>query len=422
MQRRLKAPDSDSGACDGAGDEGRVRARVGVNAALRPLVIHVVFRFDTGGLENGVVNLINHMPTTAYRHMVLALTEVTSFSQRVRRRDVQFMALNKAPGHALGLYPRLYRLFRQLRPAVVHTRNLAALEVAVPAWLARVPVRVHGEHGRDIEDIDGNLPRYQRLRRAYRPFVSQYVALSRDLQGYLQHKVHVPPQHISQIYNGVDTERFCPPAEMRARIDGCPFDPMRHWLVGTVGRMQQVKDQPALAKAFVRALQTAPALRDRLRLVMVGDGPLREQVQAVLQDADASHLAWLPGERADVPDVMRGLNCFVLPSLAEGISNTILEAMSSALPVIATDVGGNAELVAHGRSGEIVPPSNIDAMSAALVRMASNVAGAAAMGCEGRVLVEQRFSLPAMVAAYQGLYDTLLDKAGAGPATPSRTP
>ena len=422
MQRRSKALGTDSGACDQCRDEVAHRLRVGVNAPSRPLVIHVVFRFDTGGLENGVVNLINHMPAAAYRHMVVALTAVTSFSRRVRRDDVQFMALNKAPGHAFGLYPRLYRLFRELRPAVVHTRNLAALEVAVPAWLARVPVRVHGEHGRDIEDLDGNLPRYQRLRRAYRPFISQYVALSRDLQGYLQHKVHVPPQRISQIYNGVDTERFRPPAGTPMPIDGCPFDPGRHWLVGTVGRMQQVKDQPTLAKAFVRALQLAPALRDRLRLVMVGEGPLRQQVQAVLTEADALHLAWLPGERADVPDVMRGLNCFVLPSLAEGISNTILEAMSSALPVIATDVGGNAELVAYGRSGEIVPPSNIDAMAAALVRMASDVESAAAMGREGRALVEQRFSLPAMVAAYQGLYDTLLERKGAVLSTPSRTP
>ena len=147
----------------------------------RPLVIHVVFRFDTGGLENGVVNLLNHMPASAYRHMVLALTEVTEFKRRVQRDDVTFLALNKPPGHALGLYPRLYRLFRELRPAVVHTRNLAALEVAVPAALARVPVRVQGEHGRDVEDVDGNNPRYQRMRRLYRPFVSHYVALSRDL-------------------------------------------------------------------------------------------------------------------------------------------------------------------------------------------------------------------------------------------------
>jgi sugar transferase (PEP-CTERM/EpsH1 system associated) len=375
--------------------------------------VHVVFRFDTGGLENGVVNLINHMPAHSYRHMVLALTEITGFRRRIRRDDVEFLALNKGPGHAVGLYPRLYRLFRKLRPAVVHTRNLAALEVAVPAWLARVPVRVHGEHGRDVEDLDGSSLRYQRLRRLYRPFVSQYVALSRDLQDYLQHKVHVPEARIAQIYNGVDSQRFHPPGAGVGALAGCPFEPRRHWLVGTVGRMQAVKDQPTLARAFVRALQEAPALRERLRLVMVGDGPLREQVQAVLVESGVSDLAWLPGERSDVPDVMRGLNCFVLPSLAEGISNTILEAMSSGLPVIATEVGGNAELVAHNRSGEIVAPANVEAMAAALVRLASDPDRAATMGRQGRAEVERRFSLPAMVAAYQGLYDTLLGPASA---------
>ena len=379
-----------------------------------PLVLHVVYRFDTGGLENGVVNLLNHMPAAAYRHAVLALTEVTGFSRRVQRDDVEFIAMHKPPGHALRLYPRLFSTIRKLRPAVVHTRNLAALEVAVPAWVAGVPVRVHGEHGRDVEDLDGSNVRYQRMRRLYRPFVSHYVALSKDLQGYLERRVRVQAPRIDQIYNGVDSERFRPSAlaTPHAQIDGCPFAAQGHWLVGTVGRMQTVKDQPALAHAFVKALAMAPRLRDCMRLVMAGEGPLRQQVEAVLEEAGVRGLAWLPGERSDVPDVMRGLNCFVLPSLAEGISNTILEAMSSGLPVIATDVGGNAELVAHGRTGEIVPASDVDAMAAALVRMASDPDRAATMGREGRAEVERRFSMQAMVAAYQGLYDRLLERSG----------
>ena len=125
-------------------------------AAAPPLVMHVVYRFDTGGLENGVVNLINHMPVNAFRHMVLALSVVTDFRDRVRRPDVEFIALNKAPGHAVKLYPALSRLFKHYRPAIVHTRNLAALEATVPAWFAGVPVRIHGEHGRDVDDLDGS--------------------------------------------------------------------------------------------------------------------------------------------------------------------------------------------------------------------------------------------------------------------------
>jgi sugar transferase (PEP-CTERM/EpsH1 system associated) len=375
----------------------------------RPLVVHVVYRFDTGGLENGIVNLIDNMPAEAYRHAVVALTEVVpDFANRIRRRDVTFDSLHKLPGHGVKLYPRMVELFRKLRPGIVHTRNLAALECQVPARWAGVPVRIHGEHGRDVDDLDGTRVRYQWIRRLYRPFVQQYVALSRDLAGYVEHKVGVPQCRIAQIYNGVDVERFHPHANGRPSIPGCPFTDPTLFIVGTVGRMQSVKAQTLLARAFVRALELQPALRDRLRLVMVGDGPLRVEAQALLDSAGVGELAWLPGERADVPDVMRGLDCFVLPSLAEGISNTILEAMASGVPVVATNVGGNPDLVSAGQTGDIIPAADTGALAASLVRMATDTGRASAMGRAGRALAQSRFSLPAMVDAYQGLYDRLL--------------
>lgn len=378
----------------------------------RPLVAHVLFRFDTGGLENGVVNLINRMPAHAYRHAVVALTEVTEFRRRLQRDDVACIALHKGPGHGAKLYPRMWRTLRELRPAVVHTRNLAALEMQLPAWAARVPVRVHGEHGRDVSDVDGSNRRLQQVRRFYAPFVHRFVALSQDLQRYLEGPVGIAPGRVAQIYNGVDTDRFSPPAGGPQPIAGCGFDPARHWLVGTVGRLQTIKHQVLLAQAFVRALELAPALRSRLRLAVVGDGPLRAPVQEVLARAGVGELAWLPGERADVADVMRGFSCFALPSLAEGISNTILEAMATGLPVVATHVGGNAELVAEGRTGLLVPSGDAEAMAQALVALAGDPARAAAMGQEGRHDVVRRFSLDAMVAAYQRLYDDRLAAAG----------
>ncbi len=374
-----------------------------------PLILHLVYRFDTGGLENGVVNLINHMPPAAFRHAVVALTEVVpTFSARIRRDGVRFLSLHKPPGHGVKLYPRLLRLYREWQPAIVHTRNLAALECQVPAALAGVPVRIHGEHGRDADDPDGSRRRYQWLRRAYRPFVHRYVALSADLERYLADKVGVPQQRIAQIYNGVDLRRFERADGERVAPSGCPFVEPSLFVVGTVGRMQTVKAQPLLAQAFVRALQLQPALRERLRLVMVGDGPLRAEAQAVLDAAGVGSLAWLPGERSDVPDVMRGLDCFALPSLAEGISNTILEAMASGLPVVAARVGGNGELVVDERTGRLVPPGDVDALAAALAGMAADPAAAAAMGRAGRQRVVQHFSLSAMVAAYQALYDEQL--------------
>jgi sugar transferase (PEP-CTERM/EpsH1 system associated) len=278
----------------------------------------------------------------------------------------------------------------------------------VPALLAGVPARVHGEHGRDVEDLEGRSRRYRWIRRAYRPFVQRYVALSQDLAAYLEQRVGVPSQRIAQIYNGVDTERFRPATRHREPIAGCPFTDPSLWLVGTVGRMQTVKAQTLLVRAFVLALELAPALRDRLRLVVVGDGPLRAEAQAILDGCGAGALAWLPGERADVPDVMRGLDCFALPSLAEGISNTILEAMASSLPVLATNVGGNSELVVHGETGELVPAGDPQALAMGLIRMAADRTRAVALGSAGRARVEARFSLPAMVASYRRLYDGML--------------
>jgi sugar transferase (PEP-CTERM/EpsH1 system associated) len=379
----------------------------------RPLVMHVLYRFDTGGLENGVVNLINHMPPEAYRHMVVSMTEVTDFKRRLRRSDVECVALHKPAGHGVKLYPRFLRLLAQCRPAIVHTRNLGPLELQAAAAWAHVPVRVHGEHGRELDDLHGRKRKYWWMRRLYSPFVHRYVALSQDLQRYLAAPVGIAPGRIELICNGVDTSRFTPPTAGREPLAGSPFDDPSFFVFGTVGRMAGVKHQTLLARAFVRALALAPSeLQDRLRLVMVGDGPLRAEAQAILDEASASTLAWLPGERADVPAVMRGLDAFVLPSLAEGISNTILEAMASGLPVIATAVGGNAELVAHGRTGEVVPSGDVEALTEALLRLAADPSRAADMGREGRSLVDQRFSLQAMVEAYQDLYYRELARAG----------
>ncbi|MDP2881157.1 MAG: TIGR03088 family PEP-CTERM/XrtA system glycosyltransferase [Azonexus sp.] len=375
----------------------------------RPLVVHVMHRFDTGGLENGVVNLINHMPVGAYRHAVIALTEITDFKKRIQRPDVQFFALNKKPGHVIWIYPQLYRLFRQLRPAIVHTRNLAALEAAVPAWAARVPARIHGEHGRDVGDFDGANKKCQWIRRIYSPFVKHYIALSQDLAHYLTNPVGIGAKRVTQIYNGVDAVRFHPASE-RKDIPDSPFNEARLWLVGTAGRMQTVKDQTNLAHAFVLAINTEPSLREHLRLVMVGDGPLRHESLAILEAAGLAELAWLPGERNDIPDIMRGLDCFVLPSLGEGISNTILEAMASGLPVIATKVGGNPELVQEGRTGHLVPAADPGALAQAIINLAQSPDKSRAMGYAGRKRIEAQFSMTAMIDSYQQIYDRLLGR------------
>jgi sugar transferase (PEP-CTERM/EpsH1 system associated) len=376
-----------------------------------PVAAHVIFRFGIGGLENGLVNFINHMPEQLCRHVVVSLTEVSqSLRTRISRRDVRFYELHKPPGHLWRLFPRLVRLFRTISPAIVHTRNLAALEASFPAWVARVPVRIHGEHGRDIGDFDGLNRKYQLVRSAYSPFVQQWIALSKDLAAYLEQRVGIDGEHIAQIYNGVDTHVFHPPIGGRPPIAGCPFSDPDLWLVGTVGRLEIVKNQTMLARAFVEALKLDPSLTRRIRLVIVGEGSLRASVEKVLLDGNAAQYAWLPGERDDVAAIMRGLDCFVLPSLAEGVSNTILEAMASALPIIATAVGGNPELIEHEVSGRLVPSGDSGALARAMIAYLRDWQTARQHADAARLIVQRRFSLQRMVNEYSQLYATMLGR------------
>ena len=385
----------------------------------RALVVHVVYRFQVGGLENGVVNLINHLPASRFRHAVVALTECApDFCQRVLPGDVRFISLHKPPGHGVKLYPALYRLFCTLRPAIVHTRNLAALEAVVPAWAAGVPVRVHGEHGWDVSDPDGTRRRFRVMRRVYRPFVTHYIALSNHLQSYLTSCVGVTPGRVARICNGVDTLRFRPSPGGREALSGSPFRDAGLCVIGTVGRLQAIKDPVNLVRAFALLVQREPLRSQRMRLMMVGDGPLRAEVEREIARTGIGERVWLVGERREVPEAMRAMDVFVLPSRAEGISNTILEAMASGLPVIATRVGGNPELVSDGETGMLVPAADSAALADALMRYLADDGLARAHGRAGRQRAEKEFSIDGMVARYATLYESLLDAAGRpAPAT-----
>ncbi len=379
-------------------------ARAGA-ADRRPLVMHVLYSFDVGGLENGVVNLINRLPEDRFRHAVVALLHCApAFCQRVQREGVEFISLHKPPGHAVRLYPELYRLFRRMRPAIVHTRNLAALEALVPAALAGVRARVHGEHGWDSFDREGRSAKYRLVRKLYSPLVGRYVALSRQIESYLIERVGVASDRVERICNGVDTARFFP-APARVALSGCPLPMDGAVVVGTVGRLQAVKDQLTLVRAVAIACRRGAA---DVRLVIAGDGPLRPEVEAEVRACGIADLSWLAGERSDVPDVMRALDVFALPSRSEGISNTILEAMASGLPVVATDVGGSAELVVPGQTGELVPAEDPERMAEALMRYTADAALRKEHGAAARERVERGFSIDGMVARYAQLYDSLL--------------
>ena len=375
------------------------------NPVKRPChVVHLVYSFSIGGLENVIVQLINGLPHDQYRHTVIALTKVDAdFTQRVKRSDVDFIALNKAPGQPFYLYPHLFRLLRKLRPDILHTCNLAALEFTPVAWAAGVPRRIHAEHGWDAHDPDGSNPRYQRIRKLFKPFVNHYIAVSQDLDRYLQHKIGIAQPRRTLIANGVDTETFSP-AIHPATPEGCPFQPRHHWLAGTVGRMQTVKNQPFLAKGFVRMLKTYPEAAERARLILIGDGPLREEVERILTAGDAKHLAWIPGARSDIDHILKVLDCFVLPSRAEGTSCTLQEAMSCGLPAIATAVGGTPQLVDNDKTGTLIASDDEFALSEALWRYYRNSDLLAEQGRTAREKALAKFSIAKMLQRYEELF------------------
>lgn len=365
----------------------------------RPLVVHLLHRFDTGGLENGVVNVINHLP--AFRHAVVAVTEITAFKERVKAPGTQFIALNKPPGQGLWLYPRVYRLLRELRPAVVHTRNLGAMEFQLPAWAARVPLRVHSEHGWEVDDLGGVNRTNQRLRRLYGLGTHRFVGLSKAIETYLTGPVGFPRERVLRICNGVDTQRFAP--ETAAPADW-PYRRGEHLVIGAVGRMQAVKDPLNLVDAFLRLRELCPTAWTRLRLVMLGGGPLLDAARERLAMAGVADQAWLPGDRSDVAQLLPQFDIFALPSQAEGISNTLLEAMACGCAPVATNVGGNPELVEEGVNGLLVPSQDSAALAAALAHLASDPALRQRLAETSLARVRGQFSLDGMIAAYGALY------------------
>ncbi len=371
--------------------------------AERPITVtHIIYKFAVGGLENGLVNLINHLPDH-YRHRIISLTDIDEeFAGRLTR-SVELHSLEKGPGSTWKIFPALSRLLRNQQPDIVHTRNLATIECLPMAALAGVSLRVHGEHGRDYEDRDGLNGKNLLTRKLTLPFAHRIISLSRAQQDYLVDYVGVKPDRITQIYNGVDTTKFTPGTEPR---DASGAE--RTITLGTVGRMDLVKDQPALCRAFI-ALAGQFQEQD-LRLLLVGDGQNYALCQQLLSDAGVLDRVTLTGSRPDVEYWLRQIDIFVLPSLAEGISNTILEAMASGLPVVATDVGGNAELVADTETGFIVPPSDPSALAAAIGRYLNEPGLRQAHGRAALDRVRQLFALGRMVETYDNLYQSLLIK------------
>lgn len=375
-----------------------------------PLVAHLIYKLDCGGMESQLIERIDRMPAASYRHTIISLTDYTAFARRMRRPDVALYALHKPPGLALATHRALFGLLRRLRPAILHSYNLSAIEYAAAAWLAGVPIRINGAHGRSADDPDGSNRKHQMLRRLMLPFYDACYANSADMQRWNREIIGVPERKSALLPNGIDTDRFRPAmAEDRERPLERVFG-RGHIVVGSVGRIEAVKNHRSLVDAFGALMARRTDLAPRLRLAIVGDGPLLESLRARVRAAGLEAAAWLPGARDDVAEILRGLTVFALPSVAEGTPGAALEAMASAVPVVGSGVGGVPDVVRDGVCGALVPPNDAAALSVALERYVADPRLAASHGAAARQLVVQHYAISAMVSAYRALYDELCQR------------
>ena len=373
----------------------------------QPLTIaHVIHHLVIGGMENGVVNLINCLPRERFRHVVICIEDYSDFRQRIERDDVEVHALHRSKSGTWGMRWKLFTLLRRLRPDIVHSRNMSGLDALLPARLSGIKT-LHSEHGFDVDNLRGSATRPALLRRLHSPLVRRYVTVSDDLRRLLTEQWGVAANRVTQIYNGVDTERFCPSKPRRHELLPQALQGAGLFVVGAVGRVQAIKDQSTLLRAFATLLARRSEWRTRLRLVLVGDGPLLKTLMALAQELGIAPLVWFAGARHDVSALLQAMDLFVLPSLMEGISNTLLEAMATGMPVLATAVGGNVELLDEGVVGATFTVGDTRTLAAMIENYAGDAELCARHGAAARQRAVQHFSLQAMVANYQDVYETL---------------
>jgi sugar transferase (PEP-CTERM/EpsH1 system associated) len=360
-----------------------------------PRIVHVIPTLRIGGLEKVVVRIVEHFSQRMWQAVVTSARKGPVAELIPEETLVVPMGDQHRPDRWNAI--RLARLFRRLRPDIVHTRNWSCIDAVIAAKLAGVPVVIQGEHGRDAADPGGKNWCRQRVRQLLSPLITEFVAVSHDLAHWLVEEVRIPARKVHTIGNGVDTLLFSPHGRKEARRTlGLPDESIA---IGTVGRLDPVKDHLGLLRAFSRVISDP-----RLQLFIAGGGPRQTDLARETQSLGLARRVRFLGERDDVPKILPGLDVFVLPSLGEGMSNTILEAMATGLPVIATNVGGNPELVLHEVTGLLVEPRSPTELVAALSRYVNDPVLRTVHGRAARNRAESEFGLCRMLSAYDDLY------------------
>jgi glycosyltransferase involved in cell wall biosynthesis len=291
---------------------------------------------------------------------------------------------------------RLARAIREARPDVVHTHNTSALlSGAASAWLAGVRNLIHTEHGRSFPDK----LKYMVAERLASSVVKHVVGVSQSVVHDLQRYVRIPATKLRVIVNGVaPIPRAVDSRLLELRSDlGIAADAL---VVGTAGRLVWEKGLKYLLEAWPSVICAEPTSR----LLIVGDGALRTELQSLAVELGIAGSVLFVGQRKDVGTLMQTMDVFAIPSISEGLPLVLLEAMSLGSVIVATSVGGIPDALGHGRGGTIVPPSDAPAMANALLNALNDSSAARARARVAAMLFTQRFTASSMARAYEQLY------------------
>jgi glycosyltransferase involved in cell wall biosynthesis len=362
-------------------------------------IAHVLQSFALGGGERVALELAGHQARSGESVWAVSLADDgdAPLAHELRDRRVETRTVPKHGRTDPTVTARLASWLAARRIDVVHTHNPLSLIYAAPAARLAGARVVHTMHGEAPD-----LPRRMWLRRMAAKLVDAYVVVSADLAEAARKREGVPAERIVVIENGIDVERFHADAvdRLRARAElGLSGD---EWVVGTAARLSPEKDQTTLIRAI------APLLDGRTRLVVAGEGPEHETLQALVLRLGIGDRVRFLGAISDVAHFLRALDAFVLSSRLEALPLAVLEAMATGLPVVATAVGGLPRVVVSDETGVIVPPGDAEALREALVRLRDRPELARDLGRRARTEVLDRFSAWRMEDEYSALYTSLI--------------
>lgn len=371
-------------------------------ASKRPLrIMHVVSSLGRGGAELGILKLVSGLDPEIFEHRLCATRDFDPDFVHAFQLDSVFNVAGRSDSTFQFPFFRLKKLFERHRPDIVHTRNWGALEAVPAARRAGVPVIIHSEHGYEVDMLKGMQLRRRLFRHFAYAMTDAVFAVTRELRDYHALQAWISPERIGVMYNGVDTERFSASPEKRNRVRNELCISSSTFVIGSVGRLVAIKDY----RTLLRAAEIIAQRGKDIRVVLVGEGREREILEAqVRSSAELSGRVTLAGASDSVPDLLNAMDVYVLSSLREGMSNTLLEAMSTSLPIVATRMGGNPEAIEEQRSGFFFFPGDVVHLADLLERLCSDTELRKRLGAASRDRAVAEFSLRQMLQRYHALY------------------